>query len=54
VLGGAQADIEVGGDLNGVQAELGRTGAVDCRKKRRRADLLLQMRIGYARRSSRT
>ena len=49
LLGRAQADVEVGGDLAGVEAELCRAGAVDRGKERRRIDLLLEMGIGNAR-----
>ena len=45
----AQADIEIGGDGVGVEAELRRAGAVDLGEEGRRIDLLLQMRIGDAR-----
>src|SRR5207237_4110841 len=49
LLGRAQADIEVGGNLIGVEAELCGTGTVDRRKKGRPIDLLLEVGIGNTR-----
>ena len=48
LLGGAQAYIEIGGDLGGIEAELRGSGAVDRGKEGRSVDFLLEVTVDNA------
>jgi hypothetical protein len=48
-LGRAQADIEVGGDLGGIEGQLRSAGAVDICKELGSVDFLLEMSVDNAR-----